>query len=339
MSSASASQLSVLLPCRDAAEHLPTALRSLEMQTSRGFEVVAVDDGSIDGTGTILERWAAREARVKVIHLERLGVTEALQIGSAACAGELLARLDADDVAHPRRFTQQIQLMNERRDLTAVGTHIRYFPSEHVGWGARRYQRWLNGLTDPDSLARDIFVECPIAHPTLMVRRAAFEEVGGYRSNGWPEDYDLILRLHFAGAQLANVPRVLHFWRESKSRASRTDPRYSPEAFRECKINYLRQTFLRNRREIAIWGAGRVGKDFARSLSRVGVRVVAFYDIDPRKIGQEIHGAPVRDARTVAQHRDTYLLILVGAAGAREMIRRELDEQGLREPRDYACLA
>jgi glycosyltransferase involved in cell wall biosynthesis len=334
-----APRLSVLLPCRDAAEHLPQAIRGLQLQTYSEFEVVAVNDGSADDTAEILERWSARDDRVRVLHLERVGLAEALAAGSEQCRSEMLARADADDVAHPRRFARQLELLSARPDVMAVGTQVRYFPWEKVGWGARRYQNWLNGLSEPECLARDIFVECPIAHPTLMVRRSALDDVGGYRVNGWPEDYDLVLRLHLAGARLANVDRVLHFWREGDERVSRNDPRYSPEAFRRCKVHYLRKGILAERGWVNLWGAGRVGKDFARALREGGIEVRAFFDIDPKKVGQQVHGAPVYDARHIGGHRDGYLLVVVGAAGARELIRAQLQALGFQEARDFCCVA
>lgn len=331
--------ISVLLPCRDASAHLPQAIGSLRLQTLREFEVVAVDDGSEDETGEVLARWAERDDRVRVLRPGRVGLVQALRLGADACRGELVARFDADDVAHPRRLMEQVAFLRERPDVAAVGAWIRYFPWDRVGWGGRRYQAWLNGLAAPVELARDIFVECPIAHPTLTIRRAALAAVGGYIANGWAEDYDLLLRLYGLGARLANVPRVLHFWREGEHRASRFDPRYSPEAFRRCKIEYLRRSELAGRGALAIWGAGKVGKAFARDLMEVGYRLEAFYDIDPRKIGQEVYGAPVRDAGEIEASLDTYLLVAVGAAGSRDLIRQRLDRAGLREPVDYRCVA
>jgi glycosyltransferase involved in cell wall biosynthesis len=331
--------VSVLLPCRDAEAHLPEAIRSLSLQTFADYEVVAVDDGSTDATGDILERWAEADDRVRVLHTARNGLAEALQAGAAECRGDLVARFDADDFTHPRRLTRQVDYLSQHDDVDAVGTHVRYFPHGGVGWGARRYQNWLNGLSEPDELARDIFVECPIAHPTVMMRRSRFEEVGGYATNGWPEDYDLILRLYLAGSRVANVPEILHFWREREDRASRVDPRYSANAFRRCKIHYLRESVLHGRTEVNIWGAGRVGKDLARALIEEGIETGAFFDIDARKIGQEIHGAQVHDAREVAASEGQYLLVAVGAAGARQLIREELDAAGYREPDDYRCLA
>jgi glycosyltransferase involved in cell wall biosynthesis len=305
----------------------------------REFEVVAVDDGSEDETGEVLARWAERDERVRLLRPGRVGLAQALHLGAEACRGELIARFDADDVAHPRRLMEQVAFLRERPDVAAAGTWIRYFPWDRVGWGGRRYQAWLNGLAGPGELARDIFVECPIAHPTLAIRRNALGAAGGYVANGWAEDYDLLLRLHALGARLANVPRVLHFWREGEGRASRSDPRYSPEAFRRCKIEYLRRNELAGRGALAIWGAGRVGKAFGRDLMEAGYRLAAFYDIDPRKIGQEIYGAPVRDAARIEARLDTYLLVAVGTAGARELIRERLECAGLGEPADYRCVA
>lgn len=309
------------------------------MQTLRDYEVVAVNDGSTDGTREVLEGWAAEDRRVRIVDTEGVGLASALRLGSRFCRGDLVARADADDVAHPRRLAEQVALLEARPGLTAVGTRVRYFPHTQVGLGARRYQDWLNGLSTPESLARDIFVECPIAHPTLMVRRDAFEAVGGYQSNGWPEDYDLVLRLHAAGACLANVPKVLHFWREGDRRTSRTDGRYSATAFRRCKVHYLRRCVPRCRDAVYVWGAGRVGKEFARLVADEGTELHGFFDIDPKKIGQEISCAPVLDAREASERRDAYLLVAVGAPGARELIREELAESGLEEPSDYCCVA
>ena len=332
-------RLSVLLPCRDAEAYLGQAMRCLEAQTYRDFEVVAVDDGSTDETAALLASWSSRDPRVQLLSPGRVGLVEALRLGTAHCSGDLLARFDADDLAQPTRFAEQIGYLDARPRVAAVGTRIRYFPWERVGWGARRYQTWLNRLSEPDELARDIFVECPVAHPSMMIRRESLARVGGYRANGWPEDYDLVLRLHAGGARLANVPRVLHFWRETDGRASRTDPRYSREAFLRCKIEFLRRGALKSRREVRIWGAGVVGKGLARALRSSGIEVAAFYDIDPRRIGQEVHGAPVLDIGEVARRRDAYLLVAVGAAGARELIRAELTAAGFCEPADYRVVA
>ena len=337
-------RVSVLLPCRNAAAALAEAATSLERQHYRDFEVLAVDDGSSDTTPDQLVAWARRDPRVRVIRQAPRGIVAALQTAAAEARGDLLARMDADDISHPERLGRQVALLDDRPTLAACGTGVRYFPRERVRDGARRYERWLNSLVEPSDLARDMFVECPIAHPTLMVRARAFSDAGGYREAGWPEDYDLVLRLWAAGCHLANVPKVLLEWREDAHRISRSDPRYHADAFRRCKVHWLLRTLLRpaedrRLRPAVVWGAGPVGKSFALELLRQGVRVAAFVDLDPRKMGQEIHGARVIAPEAVDAYRHGLVLGAVGAPGGRAAIRAALVERGWTELVDYVMVA
>lgn len=287
----------VLMPCRDASRHLPAAIASIQSQSFTDYEVVAVEDGSTDDTGAQLDAWARSDGRVRVIHTGPRGLVAALATGLAAARGELVARMDADDVAEPDRLEKQVALLDGDPRIAACGTGVRYFPDSRVRAGARRYEAWLNSLTTHEEIARDIFVECPIPHPTLVIRRHVLLGVGGYRELGWPEDYDLVLRLWAAGYRMAKVPEVLYGWRESPDRASRTDARYDDVEFRRIKIFFLRRTLLVAGRPAVIWGAGPVGKTFARELAAAGTPIAAFVDLDPHKIGQEIHGAPVLHPR------------------------------------------
>jgi len=331
--------ISVLLPCRDVEDVLPDAVESLCAQSFEDFEVVAVDDGSRDGTGQLLADWAARDRRVRPLRTPPRGLVPALATAQAFARGELIARMDADDVAQPARLEAQAALMAERPDVAACGTHVRYFPRELVREGAARYEAWLNSLASPASVEREIFVECPLAHPSLLVRRAALLAVGGYRDVGWPEDYDLVLRLWVAGHRLAVVPRVLLHWREAPTRASRTDARYAPASFRRCKVHYLARTLAVGRDGVVVWGAGPVGKAFARELLAQGLRVRAFVDLDPRKIGQEIHGARVVAPGEIRRFRGALAVAAVGSPGARADIRAVLDGAGWREMTDYCAVA
>lgn len=331
-------RVSVLLPARDAAAHLAAAITSLEAQSFPDYEIIAVNDGSRDATGGLLDAWAARDARVRVLHREPRGIVAALQDAAAAAQGVLFARMDADDVAHPERLARQVALLDADASLGACGTRVRYVPPEHVRAGARRYASWLNELTEPDRIDCDLFVECPIAHPTLMVRREAFERAGGYQDHGWPEDYDLVLRLRASGARLANVAAVLLDWRESAGRLSRTDGRYAEWQFQRCKAHHLVRMHARGR-AIVVWGAGPVGKRFARALQAEGARVAAFVDLDPRKIGQVVHGAPVVAPDAIGGFPEAYVVAAVAGTAARAEIRAELRRTGRREPAEFCAVA
>src|SRR5437773_3802703 len=103
--------LSVLLPVRDAAPYLTASLASLWRQTHADFEVVAVNDGSTDGSGEALERAAAREPRLRVIHTPARGLPLALNEAWQHARSPLLARHDADDVSHRTRFALQLDTL------------------------------------------------------------------------------------------------------------------------------------------------------------------------------------------------------------------------------------
>ncbi|HUF49919.1 MAG TPA: glycosyltransferase [Longimicrobiales bacterium] len=331
-------RVSILLPCRDAEAYLPDTIASVEAQTFTSAEIVAVDDGSTDGTRSLLHAWALRDPHVRVLSQERLGIIPALQRAVAAARGEIFVRMDADDIAYSSRIQKQVELLDANPDVDVCGTLIRYFPRQDVQGGAQRYETWINSLVDHDSITRDIFVECPIAHPTMAVRREAFEKAGGYQDNGWPEDYDLVMRLWISGAKMAKVPEVLLRWRERPDRASRLEERYSEDAFRRCKVHYLKKTLLA-KREVVVWGAGPVGKAFAQELQRQKVPVRAFVDLDVRKIGQTIHGAAVVDPTALEAHRDALTVAAVGQLLARDEIRRTLLEAQLREGVDFVAVA
>jgi hypothetical protein len=246
--------------------------------------------------------------------------------------------MDADDVSEPTRFEAQLALMEDDPGIALSGCRVTCFPAAAIRDGARRYEEWLNAAVAPAEIERELFVECPLAHPTFFMRRTALEAVGGYHDVDWPEDYDLVLRLWSAGGRLAKVPEHLLSWRESDARLSRTHARYRPSAFLACKVHHLRRTLLADRAAV-IWGAGPVGKAAARALLEAGTKVRAFVEVDPRKVGQEIHGAPVVDTESGLRMRGVCHLAAVGQVGARSRLREMLAGAGLEELRDFIAIA
>jgi hypothetical protein len=243
--------------------------------------------------------------------------------------------MDADDVARPTRLERQLELMESTPALTGCGCGVEYFPEDRVRAGARRYERWINAAVTPDQIEQALFVECPIPHPTFFLRADRVAAVGGYRDPGWPEDYDLVLRLWMAGGRFGKVPEPLLRWREGATRLSRRHPRYAPDAFRRCKADYLSRTFLAEGRTAVIWGAGPVGKGLSRALATAGSRIEAFVDVDPRKVGQEIHGVPVLAPREALLRKGPLHLAAVGKGRGRAAIRALLEHAGMRVLADF----
>ena len=333
--------VSVLLPVRDARPYLRDCIASLDRQTLTDFEVVAVDDGSVDGSAEILDAWAGRDPRVRVHHLPPSGLVTALNAGLKRCRAPLVARMDADDISHPRRLELQARELEARPEIGVVSCRVRHFPWHGVGEGFRIYEAWLNSPTTPESIARERFVESPVAHPSVMVRRELLERVGGYRDFGGPEDYDLWLRLLEGGVEIAKIERALFFWREHGERLTRVDSRYSVENFLRCKARYLLSGPLAGSRRVVVWGAGQTGRRLSKHLLRGGAPLECFVDIDPEKIGRTMRGLPIIGVESLPAMlgAGTVVLAAVASRGARELIRGQLDGLGLREGEDYWCVA
>lgn len=330
--------VSVLLPVRNAESTIGVALSSILCQSIREFEVLVVDDASTDATAEVASRWAERDPRVRLLSGGGGGIVEALELARGEASADLLARMDADDVALPTRLQEQVRLMGADSRVGICGTAIRYVPDEAVAGGARRYESWLNGLTCSDALHRDRFIECPLAHPTWLMRSSAVRAVGGYQDGPFPEDYDLLLRVVQEGWKLATVPSVRLLWREDPDRLSRRDRRYDTDAFARCKARHLRAAFP-GRDGVVVWGAGPTGKTFSRGWRSEGGTLRAFVEIDPRKIGQEIHGAPVVAREDLHHFRNSLGVAAVGRDGARDEVRAGFTEQGWEEGVDFVAVA
>ena len=336
-------RLSVLLPVFHTERFLMECLRSLERQTWTDFEIVAVDDGSNDSSALILDSFREVDPRLHLVTQDHQGLIAALNRGLAACRGEFVARIAADDIAHPRRFELQLQAFEESPELDVVSSLVSHFPRQDVGEGFRIYEDWLNSLVTHEEILRERFIESPIPHPTVMIRRQALQEVRGYRDMGWPEDYDLWLRLIQAGKRFGKVPRVLCLWRQHEDRLTRIDGRYSVEKFLACKAHHLAAGPLASPESVVVWGAGQTGRRLSKHLKRLGTPLKAFIDIDPKRIGSTLRGFPIHppsDLGLLAGNgSEAVVLAAVSSRGARALIRQELLQCGFTETEDFWCVA
>lgn len=325
--------VSIILPLRDGAETLAEALESLLTQTWQHIEVLVVDDHSRDASPEIAQRYALGDRRVKVIASSGHGIVAALRTGAEAARGEYLARMDADDISAPERIEKQIRALEEDPSAALCATHVVDFGA--IGEGRHRYSEWLSTIRTHEDVVRNIFVECPLAHPTYVMRRDAYHEVGGYRESPGPEDYDLLFRIWLKGFRFAVVPEPLLRWRDHPGRLSRTNIRYGDEAFRRCKRHYLLASgILRRKPRLYQWGAGKEGKWWLRHWPE-GIQPCAVVDVDPRKIGQRIAGIRVISPASLPEPGDVMLVVAVGVHGAREEIRHYLSERRWTECEDY----
>lgn len=205
----SRAQVSVILPVRNGGVYLPLAVDSVLRQTFDAFELLVIDDASNDGAIAALEPVAARDPRLRLLKNPGLGLVAALNFGIFQAQAELLARMDADDIALPGRLMRQVEFLETMPDISVVGTQVAYIDATGALTGERS-----SLPTEPIDVTIGLTTRgCVVRHPSILARKSAFLAAGGYRpACDKAEDYDLWLRL-MDGDRIANVPEVLLHYR------------------------------------------------------------------------------------------------------------------------------
>lgn len=195
---------SVLMPvyAGDRADFVEAALRSVTTeQTLPPTEVVIVQDGPVSASVDAV----IRQAHARVVRLEEnRGLSEALNVGLAACRFDIVARQDADDVSAPNRFATQVPLVSS--GMALVGSDIVEFGESGPG-PVRHYP------TSQSEIEAALPLRDPFAHPSVVYSKRAVEAVGGYEEPPGMEDYWLFARMVAAGYPCVNVPTVLVSYR------------------------------------------------------------------------------------------------------------------------------
>ena len=295
-----------------------------------------IDHGSVDASRRLAEETCRSDNRFRLVAAEG-SFANALNTGVRATHAPLIARMDADDIAHPTRLERQVAAFAATPSLSIVSCLVSCFAEHRLGDGMRRYERWLNQLRTPEEIRDALFVESPLAHPSVVLSRTALDAVGGYRETDGPEDYDLWMRLLLHGYEAAKVPEVLLQWRDSARRLTRIDPRYTRQRFFETKLEHF-PTLLPNHRPVQIWGTGPTGRKWGHALQRLGFTIRRFAEIDPRRVGRKKCGAPI-EAPSQLRAEDGLILAAVGLLGARAQIESYLQERGMRPWKDYVAVA
>jgi len=203
-------KLSVIMPVYNAESHIEDAVSSILNQTFEEFEFVIVDDCSTDSSYALLQDFAKNDDRIKLYRNKKNSkISYTLNRAMKIASGEYIARMDADDISLPTRFSVQLQYLANHSDISLVGSGVYYIDDIGRQIGCR------NSICGSSLIEKIIELRSPIAHPTWMFRRRDLEKIGGYREVVPAEDYDILLRLNFAGIKFDNVPEKLLKYRLS----------------------------------------------------------------------------------------------------------------------------
>jgi len=191
---------SVLMPVYNAEKYIRAATESILSQTFTDFEFIIINDGSTDGTLDILEEYAQQDRRIRLISRENKGLVATLNEGVGLAKGSLIARMDADDIALPERFQQQIDFLNTHEETVCVGGCAIIIDE------SGRELTLLKVPANDEKIQEELLKgHASVFHPAVMYRKKSVQQVGLYRKDFYPaEDLDLWLRLGEQG-NIANL--------------------------------------------------------------------------------------------------------------------------------------
>ena len=322
------------MPVHNGGNYLDAAVNSILTQTHTNIELVLVDDHSTDDAIGQLD---LNDVRIKLITNPGRGIVDALNAGIEDANMAFIARMDADDIALADRLARQVNYLLNNANVHICATQIELFSETgELGGGYQLYQQWINALMQADEIAINMFIESPIPHPSVLMRKQDIIDLGGYRDNDWPEDYDLWLRAHLQGYRFGKPEGILLRWRDHDARLSRNSASYNKKSFFKAKAYYLTRLFAD--RQFRIWGSGPTGALLHDEIVNNAGTIVDFIDVAPKRIGNTKRDKPIVDAYQLEKTSDM-ILVAVSARGARDDIKDFLNHRGHIETIDYICAA
>ena len=231
-------KVSVVMSVHNGERYLSEAIKSILWQTFRDFEFIIVDDGSSDSTAEILSEFSRQDSRIQAISLKtNMGLPHGLNLGIKQATGDIIARMDCDDISAPERFERQLTAMKDT-GADVLGT----FAYRLRANGTARAGKELPASEEEIS-NRLPFGNC-IVHPSVMMRKKVLEEVGGYDEEYLnSQDYDLWLRLKSV-ARIQNLKEPLVGYRKHNERISAKKNKGKQTHFSVCAaLNYFRAAF------------------------------------------------------------------------------------------------
>ena len=305
---------------KNAGPFLDECLTSIVQQTYPNWELIVVNDHSEDDTEKILKKWSDRDSRISCRFNEGYGIIPALNLGIVLAKGQLITRMDGDDIMHPDKLSCLYEGFSCDHNPEIVVGKVAYFSEKVLGAGYQAYAEWLNSLIDYRSHWREIYRECVIPSPCWMMKKSDLLGIGGFTDAVYPEDYDFSFRLYANNYKVNTVNKVIHYWRDHQARSSRNMAVYQDPWFLKIKLKYFKKLEVKYQKPVLVWGTGKKGKIIAKDLLSAGIEVVWLSD-NPKKQGIAIYGIMIMPVSVVEEYLDLKMIIAVGNKKEREDIQ------------------
>lgn len=326
--------VSILIPFKDTEIFLRECLDSIRNQTYKNWEVLAIDDHSVDTSFALLTTYASQDSRIRVLKNQGDGIIPALRTAYINSFGNFITRMDSDDIMKPNRLQIMVEsLLQQGNGHIAVG-QVTYFSDRGISDGYDRYEKWLNGLTATGANYSEIYKECVIPSPCWMAFKEDFETCGAFKPNRYPEDYDLTFRFYEKRMKIIPCDRVLHLWRDYDTRTSKTHEHYAQNYFLEIKLHYFLKLDHNTKKPLVLWGAGYKGKSIAKGLLNNSVDFVWLCD-NPKKIGKKIYGKELVHFKALERLKNPQSIITVANEKAQIEIVNFFSSIAQKSGKDY----
>jgi glycosyltransferase involved in cell wall biosynthesis len=236
-------KISVIIPVLNGEKTIEETLASLDSQIFRDFDVIIKNDGSIDNTTQVIEKFQ-KNLNIKIIETnESEGVATSLNRCILSSDSDYIARIDADDIAHPNRFLKQLEKFADDVDLDVCGTDMAVFHTNEFNEKIIQYTLAHSKINAQIKTA--LIQTCSISHPSVLLKRTYFEDVGLYNTKvDYAEDYDLWCRGALCGKRFVNLAETLTFYRKHSNQVSST----------KHKLQYDRDILIKNKYLSALLG-------------------------------------------------------------------------------------
>ncbi len=312
--------VSILIPFKNTEQYLQECIASIIKQEYTNWEVIAINDTSFDDSKQILESFSQEDKRIKVYDNTGSGIIEALRLAYALCSGDLITRMDSDDIMTSNKLRVMVdKLLEYGKGNVAVGK-VKYFSENGISNGYERYEKWLNSLTQEGTNYTEIYKECVIPSPCWMVFREDFNLCNAFNPNRYPEDYDLTFRFYEQKLKCIPCNNVLHLWRDYPTRTSRTSEHYAQNYFLDIKLYYFLLLNFDKNRPLVVWGAGTKGKEIAKGLLAKKVPFTWICD-NPKKVGKSIYGVMMMHFSHLSEIKNPQSIITVANVDAQAIIK------------------
>lgn len=326
--------VSILIPFKDTEHFLSECIESIQNQTYTNWELLIVDDGSTDDSFEVVNSYANKDKKIKLLKNSGIGIIEALRLAFKYSKGDYITRMDSDDIMTPNKLEVLVEnLQTHGRQHIAVGL-VKYFSSVGISDGYAKYEVWLNNLTKKGTNYSEIYKECVIPSPCWMVHRDDLIACDEFNPNFYPEDYDLTFRFYENELKCIPCDVILHQWRDYNTRTSRTHEHYSDNHFIDLKLHYFLRLHYDASRPLTIWGAGTKGKYIAKLLIKKQIPFVWICD-NPKKIGKHIYNQEMRNFNFLEELQQPQSIITVANNNAQQEIKAYFKTQKMQSMIDY----